>query len=138
MEEQKKATVDLGMNLYDFNKQAMNQFQPLDAIALNIKLNEMADNLIKRFDDIPTFQSSKYWMLLNHENRDYTTFSFAIDFDKGKFISDMRECLMNRGSVLDIELNDDGAWEIWIKDTVDGENLVYYFFNYTSGVIEIH
>ena len=93
MEEQKKATMDLGMNLYDFNKQAMNQFQPLDAIALNIKLNEMADNLIKRFDDIPTFQSSKYWMLLNHENRDYTTFSFAIDFDKSKFISDIVLCL---------------------------------------------
>ena len=138
MEEQKQPTIDLGMNLYDFNKQAMNQFQPLDAIALNIKLNEIADNLIKRFDDISTFQQSKYWMLLNHENRDYTTFSFAIDFDKSKFVSELRECLMNRGLPLDITLLEDGNWEIWIKDTVKGENLVYYFFNYTGGVIEIY
>ena len=137
MAEDNKVSLDLGMNLYEFNKQAMNQFEPMDAIKLNIQLYEIANKIKEKFVKIEDFQANKYWMLLNNENKDYTVFHLDIDFDKNRFINDLRDCLTNRGKVLDITRQEDGNWEIWIRETVSGENLVYYFFNYAFGVIEV-
>lgn len=132
------AELDLGMNLYEFNKKAMEQEKPLDMIAFNIGINSIVEALNEKFyNGKEQFDKNKYWMLLCKERSDYTIFNFFIDFNKKKFGEDLRECLLNRGSVLSIDKLDDGNFEIWIRDDITKENFVYYFFNYTEGVIEI-
>lgn len=124
------AELDLGMNLYEFNKQGMNSYDPLDTIALGVKISELAKDLFAR-------EKLKYWMLLGYENRDFTIFNF-LDRDNAKgFKKDFTETLTNRGKVLNIEKQPDGNYEIWIREVDSDENLVYYFFDYTEGVIEI-
>lgn len=131
------AEVDLGMNLYDFNKQAMSQEKPLDFIMLNKAFKLIYKTLTDKFyGGVESFNSNRYWMLLCNERRDYTVFRFEVDFDSKKFLKDLQECLLNRGAVLSIELTDEGNFEIWIRDELTNENFVYYFFNYTEAVIE--
>lgn len=131
------AEVDLGMNLYDFNKQVMSQEKPLDFIMLNKAFKLIYKTLTDKFyGGVESFNSNRYWMLLCNERRDYTVFRFEVDFDSKKFLKDLQECLLNRGAVLSIELTDEGNFEIWIRDELTNENFVYYFFNYTEAVIE--
>lgn len=128
--------IDLGMNLYEFNKQAMNTMTPLDAIMKLKAINQMAEG-VKKFQESNPAQY-KYWMLLSNERRDYTVFNFNNNIWTIKdFTKEIRECLDNRGNLLDVEQQEDGNFEIWLRDTVTKENVVYYFFNYTKAVIEI-
>lgn len=131
------AEVNLGMNLYDFNKQAMSQEKPLDFIMLNKAFKLIYKTLTDKFyGGVESFNNNRYWMLLCNERHDYTVFRFEVDFDSKKFLKDLQECLLNRGAVLSIELTDEGNFEIWIRDELTNENFVYYFFNYTEAVIE--
>jgi hypothetical protein len=131
------AKVDLGMNLYDFNKQAMSQEKPLDFIMLNKAFELIHKTLNNKFyGGIEPFNKNRYWMLLCNERHDYTVFRFEVDFDNKKFLKDLQECLFNRGAILSIELKNEGNFEIWIRDELTNENFVYYFFNYTDAVIE--
>lgn len=117
------AEFDLGMNLYDFNKQAYAQEKPLDSIILNNKVEEMVNDI---------FDKSKYWMLLCSERKDYTIF---ILLTKAGTVREMIPTLLNRGEVLDIEKQKDGNYEIWIRDTNTKENFAYYLFDYEYGII---
>lgn len=113
-------------NLYDFNKQAMTREEPLDAILLNRATEELVNHMRKY----------KYTMLLCRERNDYTIF-FNNTHKYEQAIKEVRETLMNRGLILAIDLQDDGAYEIWIRDIDTGENFVYYLFDYSNAVVEI-
>lgn len=119
--------VTLG-NMYEINKQYYAQQEPLteDEIA-----NRIA-GIAEWFDS----QMGKYFMLLCNERKDYTIFNLN-QKTKEKYqaaAADVIDCMRNRGIILDVELQEDGAFEIWIKD--EEESFVYYFFPYDIGVIE--
>ena len=119
------AEIDLGMNLYQFNQQAMANEKPLDIIAFNIKVKKMIDDLYAT--------KHPYWMLLCRERNDYTVF---IMITAEGTIDEMSECLHNRGQVLSIDKQKDGNYEIWIRDPETKENFAYYFFDYEFGIIK--
>lgn len=122
-----------GANLYNMNKSLVAQEKPLDHIALGVALAKIA-NWFQR-------SRAKYFMLLCHENRDYTLFNFVYIHDPADHshylhaAEELEECLVNRGKVISIEYQEEeDAWEIWIND---GEPKVYYLFKYDMGVIEV-
>ena len=117
---------DLEMNLYDANKQLMENEPPMDPIMFNKKTYECAQKMI----------DGKYWMLLCHERRDYTVFNLQGKMTVRDINKDIIECLKNRGIVLAIDEQSDGNYEIWIRDKKTKDNVIYYLFNYEFGVIE--
>ena len=117
--------IDSGLTLYDMNKQAYQQEKPLDIIALHVKVKDMIKDIYNR--KIP------YWMLLCKERGDYTVF---IPLTEDGTYNDMLETLSNRGQVLDISKQEDGNYEIWIRDKQTEENFVYYFFDYQFGIVK--
>jgi hypothetical protein len=127
------AELNLG-NLYDFNKNAMSQIEPMDMIRLNLMLNSVADTMI----DACEACDHHYWMLLCHERRDYTMFNIIEATELEYIIRELRPTLQNRGTILEIELQDTGAYEIWIRDIETQENFAYYLFPYDNGVIEVN
>lgn len=113
------AEINLG-TLYDFNKQAMTNEKPLDPILFNTKIKEIG------FD-------SHWLMLLCHERKDYTVFHLI---SKEGWREALKETLNNRGYVLAIDKQEDGNYEIWIRDFETDENFVYYLFDYQYGIVE--
>lgn len=122
------ANVDLGMSLYDLNKQMLANEKPLDIIQFNRKVEEMVHDISKQAED-----GKLYWMLLCHERRDYTIF---IVLTTDGTIKEMKPTLMNRGSVLSIDKQEDGNYEIWIRDENTKENFAYYLFDYSFGIVQ--
>lgn len=120
----KQREINLGVNLYDMNKQAFNSLDPLDAETAGQQIAEMGLDFIDR---------TKYWMLLNNERRDYTVF---IPLTKEGIIQDLKETIFNRGEVLSVDKQQDGNYEIWIRDPASKENFVYYLFDYTFGIVQ--
>lgn len=119
--------VTLG-NMYEINKQYYAQQEPLTEDEIANRINGIAE----WFDS----QMGKYFMLLCNERKDYTIFNLN-QKTKEKYqaaAADVIDCMRNRGIILDVELQEDGAFEIWIKD--GEESFVYYFFPYDIGVIE--
>lgn len=127
------AEINMG-TLYDFNKQAMMNEKPLDPIAFNLKTNEIAEDMIIDLND-----GDHYWMLLCHDRRDYTLFN-AVNYEAevDMITEELRPTLLNRGHILAIDKQPDGAWEIWVKDFDAEEVFAYYFFSYDRGVVEIY
>ena len=119
--------IDLGMNLYDFNKQAMSQIEALDPIEFNRITEEIADTMFSNKEN------KLAWMLLSNERKDYTVF---IPLTKEGILKELRPTLRNRGLITDITKQEDGNYEIWIRDPETKENFVYYLFDYTFGLIQ--
>lgn len=119
------AEVNLG-TVYDFNKQAMKNEKPLDPIMLNKKVNEVAKWM---------FDAADYFMLLSNENKDYTVFNCCHSQRTEDIAKEILACLNNRGQVTDVTKQEDGNYEIWLR--IDGEDFVYYIFNYSWGIIDI-
>ena len=126
------AELTLG-NLYEFNKQAMKNEPPMDPILFNTTVHDIAEEI----------RSGKesYWMLLNHERRDFTLFHIKkenaiLKFMTDSLASDLKETLRNRGQILSIDKLVDDNYEIWIRDIDTEENFAYYLFDYTEAVIE--
>ena len=126
------AEVNLG-TLYDFNKEAMKNEKPLDMVQFNFLTKEIVEDMVYNMD-----LGGQYWMLLCHDRRDYTLFNIIAVADNSSIEEELRPTLNNRGSVLSIEKQKDGAWEIWIRDFETEENFAYYLFQYDNGVIEIN
>ena len=126
------AEVNLG-TLYDFNKEAMKKEKPLDAIQFNHLTKEIAEDMLNSLEN-----DEHYWMLLCHEQRDYTLFNVIATSTSIEIENELRPTLHNRGLVLSIEKQKDGAWEIWIRDSYTEENFAYYLFQYDCGVVEIN
>ena len=119
--------IDLGMNLYDFNKQAMTQIEALDPIEFNKKTEEIAKKMFSNKEQ------KIAWMLLSNERKDYTVF---IPLTEEGTLKELRPTLRNRGLITDITEQADGNYEIWVRDPETKENFVYYLFDYTFGIIK--
>lgn len=127
------AEVNLG-TLYDFNKEAMKNEKPLDPIMFNIKVQEIAKDLWDILEDC----GDQYWMLLCHDRRDYTLLNIIAAMDTEPIVKELKPTLSNRGQIISIDKQPNGAWEIWIRDIETNENFAYYLFQYNNGVIEIN
>lgn len=121
------AQVELG-NLYDMNKELMKKEKPLDPIQFAQKINEIADAI---FD-------YDYIMLLCHDRRDYTLFNLnsGLDWSRDDLKRELSVTLSNRGTILSIDRQEAGEFEIWVKD-IAGECFAYFLFDYSQGVIEV-
>lgn len=130
---QATSEVSLG-NLYDVNKQLMMQ----EPVIAEETRTARAKAMVQWMYD----QNEKYLMMLCHERRDYTLFNldrysmYAVMPESActEATADVLECLDNRGAILAIELQPDGAWELWIR--VDEECYAYYLFPYSTAVLE--
>ena len=118
------AEISLG-DLYTFNKQAMSKVDPLSASLFHKDTRNMVSTI--------TASRKPYWMLLCRERNDYTL--FIILTEEGIY-NEMIPTLENRGEILSIDKQDDGNYEIWIRDPETKENFAYYLFDYTFGVIK--
>lgn len=124
--------IDFGLNLYNINKQLIEQTgKPLS----QRELNKIKSNLILPYFREKVMEDNiRYFMLLCHEKRDYTVFNVQ---DWNPIIAlELLDCFKNRGEIYSIEKTKDNlALEIWIKGTDDPS--CYYLFPYDDGVIEI-
>lgn len=121
----KTITMEAG-NLYDANKQLVKQTcKSLTHIELAQKQEEIKEWFINK----------KYVMLLNHDIRYFTVFH-NVNNDYGFAAAQVIGCLEDQnGDIVSIELQKDGAWEIWVK--IDNDFMVFYLFDYEKGVIII-
>ena len=119
------------INLYDFNKANMAQIKPYDIITLNRLCKKAAEDIWSTFNQ----GCYSYWMLLCRERNDYTI--FRLEDSISDFESALIECLTNRGKTLDITKQKDGNYEIWIRDIITNDNVVYYLFDYNNAIIEV-
>lgn len=126
------AEINLG-NLYDFNKELMKQEKTIDPIIFNTKVKQIAEDMF-----IEASNDEHYWMLLCHDRRDFTLFNIITVTNIDNIITEIAPTLTNRGQVVTIDKQPNGAWEIWIRDGETKENFAYYLFKYDNGVIEIN
>lgn len=119
--------ISLG-TVYDINKNCMSKEKNLPPKTYMNRLKKIGN----------FFQEGKqYYMLLCHEERNYTLFDIADKNKIDKAITALKECLDNRGSVLSIDkTEDDFAFEIWLKK-IDGEVVCYFLFPYDEGIIKV-
>ena len=110
--------------LYELNKSAMEKEKRMTNMALNKTLKEMES----------FFDKGMYFMLLCHEQRDYTVFCLSTKNKIKNATYELKLCLQNRGDILSIDPTEDGiAYEIWIRN-MEGV-VVYYLFPYDEAVI---
>ena len=122
------ANIDSGLTIYDVNKQGMAGFSKLSKKNLEtaiFKLRKYAENT-----------NNRYYMLLCNDRRDFTLFRLKEKELKNRInmIEDLKECLQNRGDIIDISEDINGGIEIWLK--IEGEAFAYYFFPYDAALIE--
>lgn len=127
----KDTNINLG-NMYDMNKQIMNQvgtvINPLELYPYQ-----------KKIEDWFNWKIDSYAMLLCHERRDYTVFHLYEKQNPNPPALAAKEligCLLDRGDILSIEETEDKqAWEIWLK--IAEQSFCYYLFPYDNAVIEV-
>ena len=147
--DNKKIDIDVG-TIYDINKSLINQEPVLSKHILDAKLKKVQ----KYFEDLLKenysfgFKDTAYFMLLCHEQRDYTVFTLKnslLDFKNETewlkqaktAIDELKICLQNRGKIISIEPTwDKVAFEIWIRN--DEDNFCYYLFPYNDAVIHCY
>ena len=122
------------ITLYDFNKENMAQIDPYTKQDLEKLCNQVAEHIWGDFF-YKKPEDKTYWMLLCRERNDYTV--FCIKDSMVELAEAIKDCLVNRGQVLDITKQEDGNYEIWIRDYLTRENVVYYLFDYNSAIIEV-
>lgn len=126
--------VSLG-NLYDMNKQLMEQAPALTETEITLAQTHLREWIANNF-------KQKYFMLLCHELRDYTLFNLdktntwaAAHYSNVQLAaSDMIECMTNRGTLISIEDQPDNTWELWIRNSEGC--FAYYLFPYGEAVLE--
>lgn len=123
------AEVGLG-TLYDMNKAIIEQQGKMSKTAFNDKLNSLVTDFFKVTDNT-------YYMMLCNEQRDYTVFRISEFEYIPNAVQELKECIENRGAVMSIEKDKNGAIEIWIKDMSDEQNYCYYLFPYDTAIIEV-
>lgn len=131
MGNRNKKLVETTTTLYELNKINMAQIEPVDEEWLRNKCLEVADEIDKH---IPF---SKYWTLMCREKYDFTIFNLSYNLKLSNLAEGLFDCLYNRGDVIDFTAQEDGSYEIWIRDTITKENFAYYLFDYSNGVVEV-
>lgn len=134
-QEQEKKEIALG-TLYAMNKNIVqNALKPLSKTIMNSKKEELK-NFLRKTDN-------QYYMLLCHENKDYTVFDLGYEnyFSREEKLNKtinvlVDECLKNRGEIRGFDITEDKqAIEIWLS--IDEDSFAYYFFPYDAAIIDI-
>ena len=127
--------VDMGIDMYSFNRVNMGQLPYLET---KDEL-ESAKLFIKNYINKTC---SEFYMMLNHDLRDFTLFNFKngilTDIKINIMADDIIECMNNRGfGLLDVGLDEaDAAIEIWVKDRETEAVHMFLLFPYDNGVIQ--
>lgn len=124
--------VETQYNLYDFNKINMARLPTLNHDQENTAKNVLSSFFHENSD-------ARYFMMLCHENRDYTLFdrqNWNMRDVVGTILNDIVECIHNRGyGIIDIGTVP-GAIEIWVKPYGQTEVAhLFMLFPYDNGVI---
>lgn len=131
-----KPTSDVSLGtLYEVNQQLMEKEPAMTSSEIQTAKEHLRSWLTHNF-------KSKYFMLLCHELRDYTlfnldktsTWAIANPSTIMQTANDVIECMANRGTLLVADQQEDGAWELWIRNTEGC--FAYYLFPYGTAVIE--
>lgn len=122
---------NLGMSLYDVNKNFMADQPSLSQDELTASLKVIEDYV---FD---TYKNSTYFMLLCKELSYYTVFVRDSESSTNILTDEVLNCLQwIAKDILSIELNTtNNTPEIWIR-TPEEEVVCMYLFNYDDGVID--
>lgn len=116
------------MNLYEFNQMAYS------------KVPAMKDNVVQTIiKDYLEKYPSQFYLMLNHDIHYYTVFHVEdkenVILNKQVFI--IWKLIHDLGEIVDVIINDDNNMlEIWIRQE-DGKVLMFGFFDYTRGVVEL-
>ena len=117
----------LKLNLYDLNKQIIEQLKDFD------------EEQIKDFKDAieiwKTPKANKYYLLYGREIGYFTLFVEDNDEDDNLLSDSLVECLESFEAIKEYDMNEE-AVEIWVK-TEDGVT-VLYLFGYDAGVVTYH
>lgn len=124
--KQEKANGNLQMNLYDLNKQIINQLADASVEDLESAKQTIADY----YNECRGI----YYMMLCNELKYYTLFHVTPGLPN-VFEDEVIECLVEFADSIKVidKTEDQQAIEIWI--TKDEEAYVMYLFNYDRGVI---
>ena len=114
------------VTLYDMAKQLAAADNPMDPILFNKTCFEIATDM----------QSQFAWMLLCKERSDFTVFLNTNNSKQKKIAKELMITLQNRGKVIHMDKQEDGAWEIWVRDLRTDENFAYYLFDYSKAIID--
>lgn len=111
--------------LYDINKQGYGKQPPLNKQQIKDAKLELYNYAIS---------NGKYFMLLCKEQSDYTILHLGENASYNTFSEEVIGCLEDRGQIIAIEKQDNGAYECWIKRS--GLAYMYALFPYDAAVIE--
>lgn len=122
----------VSLNLYDLNRQLINQLDPLT----DAELTACKMILIDYYKQ----SNNNYHMLLCNEYHYYTLFAIHNDcqfneFSAPAFADNVYNIIHELGDVYSVELNQDGDVEIWIKPAGEEIPYAFYLFGYDRGVV---
>ena len=104
--------VDMGLNVYEFNKSVMKQLPIIEGEGLEKVLNTLEEYAMN-------IEADQYLMMLCREKNDYTLFNFNSNWDEDTFAKDVIECMENRGyGIVNCEVIDNGI----VKDLISIES----------------
>lgn len=116
--------MDVSMGtLYELNQQMLKNAPAASATDIHNAKIELTDYIKS--------SGTKYFMLLNKERSDYTIFIY--EEKANELAEEVVGCLTDRGALLAIEQQDNGAFECWIRRS--GLVYMYCFFPYDGAVI---
>lgn len=127
--------IDSGINMYEFNRINMGQFPYLETEEEINRAKLTLKSYIRK-------TLGSFYMMLNHERKDFTLFYFQNDtiteVKINTMVNDIIECMDNRNlGLLDVCLDDaDAAIEVWVKDRETETVYLYILFPYDNGVIQ--
>lgn len=128
--QQLDGDINLGMSMYDLNKQVISQLPYLDKDGL--------EKAVQTLDNYAQVTEHTYYMLLCRDINYYTLFyvysGLVVPSDLNHFSADVLECATNIGAIKSVEQSE-GAIEIWVQPTNE-EPMAMYLFGYDTGVIE--
>ena len=114
------------MTLYELNQAGYASLPKMT----KAELEKAKRNIITFLDS----NNSRYYMMLNHDNKYFTLFTYENDVNKNKMASEIISVSKTLGEIKAIEINGD-IIEIWIL--YEGKCDMYAFFDYAKGVIQV-
>lgn len=117
----------LELNLYDLNKNIIEQLNPLTTNEVSMKMGLINEYYQKA--------NNTYHMLLCRDFNYYTIFNYDGMLTFPDFAGAVCTIINELGDVYSIELLEDGAMEIWIKPTGEESPYAFYLFPYDAGVV---
>ena len=122
-----KVGANVSISLYEMNKQLMVKEPLLTKEEIDKKVAEVVDMI--------DASRARAWMLLCNERQDYTIFLHTNHVVlRNQLIEDLKETILNRGDLVSIDKQENGSYEIWIKD--NNECFCYILFDYSNAIID--